>query len=262
MYHSISDVASPQFRRYTLSPAMFAEHMAYLHQQNYTPITVTQFVNAAGTDFPDKPVILTFDDAFADFYTEAMPELKRYQFPATLYISTAYIGEHSRWLHAEGESTRPILTWEQLAEISRSNIECASHSHSHAELDMLSHSAASDEIVRCKRILEEQLGQEVCSFAYPFGYYSASVRCMVREAGYSSACAVKHTMSSTNADPFTLARFIITADIGTDELEILLNSRSSSFDLAVIEAKAMLWRLIRRFKMVVNRHNNERPAIL
>ena len=105
MYHSISDHASPRFKQFTVSPKSFAEHMAYLHQHKYTPITVTQFVTALwekGSKLPRRPVVITFDDGFADFYTEDLPVLRQYGFPATLHVATAFINSTSRWLQHEG----------------------------------------------------------------------------------------------------------------------------------------------------------------
>src|SRR5579859_480467 len=150
--------------------------MAYLNQHRYTPITVTQFAAALlqkDPRLPRRPVVLTFDDGFADFYTEALPILKRYAFPATLYVATAFINGTSRWLQREGEMARPMLTWEQLSEISASGIECGGHSHSHPQLDTLSQAEAYREIAQSKSLLEHHLGQNVSSFAYPFGYSAA-----------------------------------------------------------------------------------------
>jgi peptidoglycan/xylan/chitin deacetylase (PgdA/CDA1 family) len=250
MYHSISDHTNPKFKQFVVSPKLFAEHMAYLHQHKYTPITVSQFVAALthrGNKLPDRPVVLTFDDGFADFYTVALPIIKRYGFTATLYTATAYINGTSRWLQHEGETARPMLTWEQLGEINASGIECGGHSHSHPQLDTLSQAEAYSEILQCKRHLEDHLHQEVLSFAYPFGYHTASIRRQVQEAGYTSACAVKFAMSSEKTDPFALARLIVRPNTTQGALASLLSGHSSPV-LATIYARARtpVWQIVRR----------------
>ena len=187
MYHSISQHASRKFKPFAVSPEQFAEHMAYLHRQEYTPITVTQLAqtfSSGQTSLPERPVVLTFDDGFADFFTDALPVLKRFHFTATLYVTTGFINGTSRWLQHEGEASRPMLTWQQLAEISRQGIECGAHSHSHPQLDTLPIAEATREIVQSKQLLEEHLGLDVTSFAYPFGYYTHDVQKQVQIAGF------------------------------------------------------------------------------
>jgi peptidoglycan/xylan/chitin deacetylase (PgdA/CDA1 family) len=187
--------------------------MAYLHDHRYTPLTVTQFAQALAdyhVRLPERPVVITFDDGLADFYTDALPILAQHGFRATLYVTTGFVGQTSRWLGAARLGARPMLTWDQLARIQASGVECGAHSVSHPQLDLLPHAAAWDEIVRCKSALEEHLGRLVTSFAYPYGYYTASVRGLVQDAGYAAACAVKHAMSSLGDDRFALARIIVT----------------------------------------------------
>lgn len=234
MYHSISRHATAKFRPFTVSPELFAEHMAYLYQHGYTAISVTQFIKAlahgasVGSPLPERPVVLTFDDGYADFFTEALPVLKRYSFVATLYVATAFVGGTSRWLQNVGESERRMLTWDQLIEISASGIECGGHSHSHPRLDTLPHPRARDEIIRSRRLLADHLEQEIFSFAYPYGYHTARVRQLVREAGYTSACAVRSAMSSETSDPFYLARFLVSADATIEKFASLLTGRGVS----------------------------------
>ena len=86
---------------------------------------------------PERPVVLTFDDGFADFFTEALPILQLYNFTATLYVTTGFIGSTSCWMQREGESTRLMLTWDQVSAMSASDIECGGHSHWHRQLDIL-----------------------------------------------------------------------------------------------------------------------------
>src|SRR5438128_7257180 len=76
----------------------------------------------------------------------------------------AFIGSTSRWLRREGETTRPMLTWDQISEISARGIECGGHSHWHRQLDTLPLAVARDEIVQSKRYLEHHPGLEVSSF--------------------------------------------------------------------------------------------------
>ena len=258
MYHSISEHATEKYRPFAVPPPLFAKHMAYLHMHEYTPVTVTQFVDAVaqrGAALPDRPVVLTFDDGFADFFTEAFPILQQYNFVATLYVATGFIGSTSRWLQREGEATRPMLTWDQLTEISASGIECGGHSHRHHQLDTLPLAEARDEIARSKWLLEGHLGQEVSTFAYPHGYHSTTIKRLVRELGYTSACTVKNEVSSVATDPFAIARLTMGADTGLDALAALLSRRSPSVVAGIYASiMASVWRLARRSSASVMRY--------
>lgn len=216
LYHSVARDAAPRYRDYALSPETFAAQMAYIYEHGYTPVTISFLAAALRGDaaLPERPIAITFDDGLADFYDGALPMLRQYGFAATLYITAGYIEATSRWLEREGESQRPMLTWKQVAEIGAAGIECGAHSLTHPQLDTLPLASARDEIFRCKAILEQHLAAPVRTFAYPHGYHGPAVRRLVQEAGYSSACAVKHAMSSTADDPFALARVVISA--GTD----------------------------------------------
>ncbi len=254
MYHSISDEATRHFRQFAVSPALFAEHMDYLYRQAYTPISVTSLARAFFTgekgraNLPANPVAITFDDGFADFYDTALPILKRYNFTATLYITTAYVNGTSRWLQREGESERPMVSWEQIAEISAQEIEIGAHSHRHFQLDTLPLARAQEEIVLSKHILEEHLDTNVRSFAYPFGYSTSKVRQLVQKAGFTSACAVKHALSSQASNPFALARVMVDATTTVDIFATLLHTGhcESPFITVFQRMRTPIWQFARR----------------
>ena len=261
LYHSVAEQVAPGFRRWCVHPQLFAAHMAYLHEHRYTPLTVSQLVQAMHdprVHLPPRPVVLTFDDALADFYTGALPVLTRYGFAATLYIPTGFVGGTSRWLAPQGEGERPMLNWQQIIEISDSHIECGAHSHHHAQLDVIPPAQARQEIEDSKATLEERLGQPVTSFAYPHGYYTSQVRQMVVQADFSSACAVKYALSALTDDCFALARLLVRGDTDVTQFAALLSGKAQRVAPRREPVKVKAWRWLRRAVYIARVHTTSR----
>lgn len=113
--HAGAERAEGPWRKDAVSPVRFAEHLELVARAAYTTITVSQLAGAlaqGGMGLPVRPLLLTFDEGFADFHTAVLPLLRRYAFTATLYPPTAYSGGQGRW------AGRTRLAWAQLAEIS------------------------------------------------------------------------------------------------------------------------------------------------
>lgn len=249
LYHSIAEVVAPQFQKWALSPQLLAAHLDYLQSAGYTPLTVSQLTQIMTDDtsyIPVRPIVLTFDDGLADFYTGALPLLVQHEFVATLYTPTGYIGGVSEWLAPYGEGARPMMSWTQIAKLPMVGIEIGAHTHSHRPLDTLPISEARYEIVRSKTILEQKLGRRVTTFAYPQGYYNEQVRGLVKEAGFTSACATKHALSATYDDRFSLARISITNTTDVPTLVRLLAGEGLQVAPQREALQTKVWRLVRR----------------
>jgi len=233
MYHSISqssESADPRFKALCVPPTLFAAQIDYLYRSGYTFLNVTQLIHilTGKAALPERPVVITFDDGYADFYHQALPVLSRYHLTATLYIVTGFVERTSLWLRWKEETGHPLLTWNQIVEISNSGIECGAHTHSHPKLHMLPLTMARNEIRRSKDLLEQYLGREVTSFSYPYGDYTWDVQRLVKEAGFTSACAVNDTKCSDKADHFTLDRLTVTPSMNISAFDALLTQEGSS----------------------------------
>jgi peptidoglycan/xylan/chitin deacetylase (PgdA/CDA1 family) len=251
MYHSVSDISPVGRRLWTISPTTFASHLEYLKSQDYVPLTVSAFVSL-GFDLagplPVKPVILTFDDGLADFYTGSLPLLDRYGFPATLYIPTAYVNQSGRWIKPSGNGNYPMLSWSEVREIADRGIECGSHGHSHTQLDILPIDKMKEEVRNSKDLLEQHLQKRVESIAYPYGLNSKTLRQIVRQTGYSSGCAIQHSMASLTDDRFALARIVITSELSQTRYQDIIMGKGLHKSHHDERMRTKIYRFARKLK--------------
>lgn len=247
LYHSISNDSAEGFRPWSVAPELFDAHMRYLRDEGYCALSISQMVRGLKQGIlPPKPIAISFDDGLADFKTHALPILEKCAFSSTLYVVSGYINATSHWLFADGEGTRPMLTWEQLREIDRAGVEIGAHSHSHPQLDTLAIDEAWREIARSKWQIEEHLEHPIESFAYPYGYHTQGLRRLVQQAGFSSACAVKHAMSASDDDPFALSRIFINRNTSVAQLDQLLQGGRLPIAPRFEPIRTRMWRLVRR----------------
>lgn len=258
MYHSISSVATGDLARYTLTPALFREHLDALAHEGYAVWNIGEIYDAIRADriLPNRVVGMTFDDAFADFLTTALPALEDKAFGVTLYVPTAYLGSTSQWLTQHPDDLRVMLTADEVATLPARGVECGAHSHTHAELDRLPVTLLESEVAGSKGILEDVLGRPVRTFAYPFGYYNRRTRAAVKRAAYTNACAVGHEAAWSRADPFALPRFLVLAHTSAAEVISMLLRQASPALHRIERAKQTAWRGVRR----VSRSDGGRAA--
>lgn len=198
----------------SVTPADFAAQMDWLARYNFHPITTEDLYNNLGgaRGLPSKPVILTFDDGYADFYTTALPILRSHDFKAVAYVVSGFIG----W--------PGYMTAEQVREADRSGIEIGSHTVSHVDLAKSSAAAVRAQLVESKQAIEGVIGHSVVSFCYPSGKFTSAVASQVKAAGYHDATTTSGGYSHTMSDRYVWARLRVSGGEPLDQFAVALNS--------------------------------------
>jgi len=194
MYHQVTYTEHPQSN--WVNPENFQWQMAYLKDHGFNVIRLDELVRAiqAGKSLPQKTAVITFDDGYENNYTHAFKILKKYGFPATIFVATDKV------------STDGHLTWKQMKEMIASGIDIGSHTRTEMYLPDASVEQQRQEIRISKNILEKNLGIIVNHFAYPIGGFSEEIKGIVKGAGYKSACATNRGYDRFNKDVYELNR--------------------------------------------------------
>ena len=189
MYHRVLE-AAPQGPSHGIwvTARQFANQLRSLKRRGYHPITFrhyARFMNGEQT-LPPRPIILTFDDGYEDNFTVAFPLLRQFGFSAVIFAVT---DERRTNFWDSSEPPARLLSSEQLRELSRHGIEIGSHTSSHSNLTISSPESVQKEVKESKSSLEQLLGNEVISFAYPYGALNEAAKQMVENAGYTFGVA-------------------------------------------------------------------------
>jgi peptidoglycan/xylan/chitin deacetylase (PgdA/CDA1 family) len=149
---------------------------------------------------------MTFDDGFQDCFDYAVPVLQAHGFTAIFYLVVGLIGKTSQWLFRERGVELPLMDWPTIRRLETAGFQCGSHTMSHPRLADLSTAACRAELLESRHRLEDHLGHEVRHLAYPHGSFNETVRALVGEAGYRSACSVRIDLSKPDDNPLALHR--------------------------------------------------------
>jgi peptidoglycan/xylan/chitin deacetylase (PgdA/CDA1 family) len=196
-YHIISN---REINPIAITPKEFDEQMAYLHNNDYTTISPDDLLDYIqyNAQLPEKPILITFDDGYRDTYTEAYPILKKYNFTATIFLITDYVGNNIRYLN-----------WEQVKEMHSNGFTFGSHTLNHVSLLDASNEYATYQLTKSREGIEWILKEQVKYFAYPGGFYNQTIAQLVKQSGYRAAFAVQLGKNTTTSDIYALSRIPI-----------------------------------------------------
>ena len=217
MYHKISN-PPPKVRLKGLyvRPDRFERQLGELHEAGFVTCRPGAVQEANGAA---RRIVLTFDDGFRNVWEHALAPLAKHRFVATQFLVANFIGRQNQWEMREGEVREPLMDVAQVRDWLGAGHRIGSHSLSHPYLARLSMRDAREEIITSKKKLEDTFGAPVEDFCYPYGNWNDTVRELVIEAGYKSACAADFGVNTTSTSLFSLRR--ITVRYPTRSLRVL-----------------------------------------
>lgn len=217
MYHMVRESSHPGEKRYACPPAMFRRQMAYLKRSGYRVISLGDLTKSLteGAQLNGKQVVITFDDGFRDNYTNALPVLKEYGFPAAVFVVSGSVGGTNDWMVQNGYPRRELASWDELRQMAEQGVEIGSHTVTHCSLDTAEEGSSACEVRDSRHQIGESLGKPVRFLAYPYGRLAPGTPALVKAAGYDAACSTRSGFNNAGTDPFILRRLEI---YGTDSL--------------------------------------------
>lgn len=153
---------------------------------------------------PWRRVAVTFDDGYVDNFVHALPVLRRFNVPATFFVTTNHI--------YQGIADPRLMNVDQLKEVLNCGMTVGAHSRTHPNLLEIPEPQAREEIFGSKSDLERALGTRIDLFAYPYGVHHRAQVNLVREAGYTAAVSAGGGAQNTRLGLFWLFRYGLSAN--------------------------------------------------
>ena len=208
----------------TVTASNFAAQLEHLARNDYHVIPLSQLLDflEGRQALPQRSVVITFDDGYESVHRHALPLLRKYNFPATLFVYTDFIGA--------GDA----LSWSQLNELAASGlVSVQAHSKTHrnliervtGETDERYRQMLELEARAPRELIERRLASPVRHFAYPYGDANDSVLEVLGRQQYQLAVTVNPGGNAFFAQPLMLRRTMIYGDHDLEAFKARLQIR-------------------------------------
>ena len=215
MYHRIDRHVADEpavTRGLTVTPSEFAAQMRWVDDAGYRTVSLRALYDALmrGSRLPAHPIVITFDDGYADVV------------PAARVLHQLGMGAVVFLIADRISATKGFVTWRDVRTLEALGVEVGSHSVSHRDLRSLPDAVLARELVRSRALLEQRLGHPVQWFCYPAGRFDDRVVAATRKAGYVLAVTTVHGRTQDAQHPLRLVRIRVQDSTGPDGLADLL----------------------------------------
>ncbi|WMM26342.1 polysaccharide deacetylase family protein [Tissierella sp. MB52-C2] len=207
MYHSVGYADNNGL---IMNPEEFRKQIQYIKENNYTVLTLNELYEIFNKNLPipEKSVVITFDDGYADNYKYAYPILKEFGIKATIFVITDTIDEDNNYLNSQ-----------QIKELQNNGIDIQDHTCQHIELDKLTYEKQLETINKSKEYLEKLLNKKVNYISYPYGKYNEDTIKAVKDAGYLMGFTTKEKTAKKSNGIYAINRIYINS---LDEFSVFI----------------------------------------
>jgi len=199
MYHSVDETKW----KYGISKKDFEKQLQYL-QKNFNVVSAKKIIEyiQGKIELDNKSITLTFDDGYLNTYETVLPLLKKYNLPATIFLTTNL--EEKPCL---GNLPRP--NWEQIKEMQKSGlVEIEVHGHNHKNLknEVQIDAELENEILKCQKIIAEKIGIQPTLLAYASGHKNEKVIQVIQKQGFQAAFDISEGFVKKGDNLFRIKR--------------------------------------------------------
>ena len=213
-YHNFSKSSA---NKMVVSESAFEEQMKFLKENGYSVITLDQLLDFLDfkEQIPEKSVVITIDDGWKSNIDITFPILKKYGFPATLFVYTDFIGG------------KKALTWKQIKKLEEDGFDIQCHTKTHRNLTKLKREEPFNEYFRSlqieisqpKRVIKSKLNKECIYLAYPYGTTNNLVIALLKRHGYRAAFTVNRGGNPLFVDNYRINRSVIYGEYNLAEFK-------------------------------------------
>jgi len=248
-YHHVSNVRNREFRRYILPVGVFQRQMRWLKRRGYQAISLDALYDYLdhGAALPPKPVVITFDDGYAELETTATPLLAELGCPHTHFVNSGKLGGTTDWIKAAPDL--PILSEEAIRRTTERFadwVDFQAHGRGHLQLNRHSAETVRQEVQHSLDVLAPLTGRPIRYLAYPFGEQSAETRQVVRQLPLRCSFTVDRGLCRPGQNMHRLPRVEVFANDLPFEFRFKVRYGSSPVATARRWVKRRIKKLVRR----------------
>ncbi|MEM9996175.1 MAG: polysaccharide deacetylase family protein [Bacteroidota bacterium] len=227
IYHRVAELVAgvPDDRVLNVPPAAFEQQLTGLRARGCTFVPLREVLAAHATGrfdaLPERAVVVTFDDIYANVVDNAVPVLRRLEIPATMFVSTAFVDRTAPFpFDAWAQAHRAVLPPSAYRPVTRAHLErlhadprfeIGAHTHTHATFIDRPDAFEAD-LAENLAWLDRRLGIAAPTFAFPygrtaFGFAGSALTERAKQLGVACALTTDCTLVTAASDPFDWGRF-------------------------------------------------------